>query len=254
MPVQPVVHARPRAVLCDIDGCLYDWTAPLDQEAFAWIRAFLSRLDPPVPFSLMTGRSVEFVKMTAAVLALDARPSPHLCELGALILEGTGPDVTIHPLVREYGPERLRRERIAMMELIAEQLPPAAFEPSRDFTLNVVTAGGEVAARRVRELEAVVRPHFPAARLLNSGAVVDIALVPLSKATGLAYISASRPGWEPEGILAIGDSENDLDVLRLVGFSAAPANAAAEVRGAVDYVSPFAGVRGVMDILERFLG
>lgn len=254
MPAKPLAMGRPRAVLCDIDGCLYDWTAPLDHAAFARIRALLAGLDPAPPFSLMTGRSVEFVKAMAAALGLDARPSPHLCELGALILDGTGPDVTIHPLVQAYGPERLRRDRIAMMELVAAQLAPAAFEPSRDFTLNVVTAAGEVAARKKTEIEAIIGPHFPEARVLDSGAVVDVALVPLSKSTGLAYLTASRPGWEPAGVLAIGDSENDLDVLRVTGFSAAPANAAASVRETVDYVSPLPGVHGVLDILAHFLG
>lgn len=254
MPVQPIASNRPRAILCDIDGCLYDWTAPLDHDAFAVIRSRLARLDPPLPFSLMTGRSVEFVKVMAAALGLDARPSPHLCELGGLILQGTGPDVTIHPLIQKYGPERLRRDRIMMMELVAEQLAPASFEPSRDFTLNIVTARGDIAARRKDEIAAVITPRFPAARVLDSGAVVDVSLVPLSKSTGLEYLTGSFPDWEPAGILAIGDSENDLDVLRLTGFSACPANAAPAVKDTAGYVSRFTGVHGVIDILEHFLG
>lgn len=243
---------RPTAIFCDIDGCLYDWTKPLDLSVYAELRDLLAREAASLPFCLMTGRSAEFVKVLAALLGLDANPGRHLCELGALILTGVGPIVTLHPTVVAHGPERLRRERVRLMELLSGQLG-ATFEPSRDFTCNVVTVKGDVAATRCDEIRALVQAEYPAARVLDSGAVVDVALLPLSKADGVRFLASQPGGPDPASTLSIGDSENDLDVLSLTGYRAAPANAAAAVKAVVDYVSPLPGVAGVLDILRRFL-
>jgi hydroxymethylpyrimidine pyrophosphatase-like HAD family hydrolase len=50
----------------------------------------------------------------------------------------------------------------------------------------------------------------------------------------------------------IGDSVSDLRFLGLTGRSAAPANATAEVKAAVDYVSPYENGAGVVDILDHW--
>ena len=49
----------------------------------------------------------------------------------------------------------------------------------------------------------------------------------------------------------VGDSSSDLTFLTMVGFAAAPANAAPDVKERVHYVSPFEDGEGLMDILER---
>jgi 3-deoxy-D-manno-octulosonate 8-phosphate phosphatase (KDO 8-P phosphatase) len=49
----------------------------------------------------------------------------------------------------------------------------------------------------------------------------------------------------------IGDDLNDYAAMQLCGFKACPADAAAEIRGLCDYVSPFGGGHGaVRDICE----
>ncbi len=55
-------------------------------------------------------------------------------------------------------------------------------------------------------------------------------------------------------IAYIGDDEPDLPVLKLVGFSAAPANAIPSVRNAVDYVCKRAGGSGaVREVIDMIL-
>jgi len=51
----------------------------------------------------------------------------------------------------------------------------------------------------------------------------------------------------------IGDSASDLKFLNIIGRSAAPANAADEVKAAVGYVSPYEDGDGVADILRRWV-
>jgi 3-deoxy-D-manno-octulosonate 8-phosphate phosphatase (KDO 8-P phosphatase) len=55
-------------------------------------------------------------------------------------------------------------------------------------------------------------------------------------------------------IAYIGDDEPDLPVIRVVGFSAAPADASSEVAGEVDYVCRCAGGRGaVREVIDLIL-
>ena len=61
-------------------------------------------------------------------------------------------------------------------------------------------------------------------------------------------------GIRPEQAAYIGDDLNDLPVLRMVGLSACPADAPAEVRGGVHYVAPHDGGAGVArDVIELVL-
>jgi 3-deoxy-D-manno-octulosonate 8-phosphate phosphatase (KDO 8-P phosphatase) len=61
-------------------------------------------------------------------------------------------------------------------------------------------------------------------------------------------------GVSDEAVAYMGDDLLDIPVLRRVGLSAAPADAAAEVRERVDWVSPSGGGRGaVRDLIELVL-
>ncbi|HEY3315189.1 MAG TPA: HAD-IIB family hydrolase [Bacillota bacterium] len=242
---------RPTAVLSDIDGCLYDFTQPPDLGAYAWLRSARARAGSP-SFSLVTGRSVEFVKVFAVILGL--RESPHLCELGSLVVEGVGSRVLVHPRIEEYGVTRLRRDRVNLLEAIAERIGPVEIEPSRDFTLSLIAVGGHPACDSRDQVEGVVREAHPEARVFTVGEVLDIALVPVSKADGLDFLRATYPGFDPSSILAIGDSENDLDLFAAAGWRGAPANATDAVKAAADYVSPHPGLAGVQDILRTMMG
>ncbi len=61
-------------------------------------------------------------------------------------------------------------------------------------------------------------------------------------------------GVTDEDVAYMGDDLLDIPVLRRVGLSAAPADAALEVRERVDWVSPSGGGRGaVRDLIELVL-
>ena len=64
-----------------------------------------------------------------------------------------------------------------------------------------------------------------------------------NKLAGYEQILAAH-GFTDEEVGYMGDDLQDLPVLRRAGFSAAPSDAAPEVRAAVQWVSPSAGGRG----------
>ena len=64
----------------------------------------------------------------------------------------------------------------------------------------------------------------------------------------------ARRGLEAAAVAYMGDDLQDLAALAAAGLSAAPADAAAEVRAAVDYATAAAGGRGaVRELVERLL-
>ena len=64
---------------------------------------------------------------------------------------------------------------------------------------------------------------------------------------------AEDMGIRPEEILAIGDSENDLEFLKVAGLKVAVANANPELKARADYVTEKSYGDGVKEALERFL-
>lgn len=60
-------------------------------------------------------------------------------------------------------------------------------------------------------------------------------------------------GVNGEEVLAVGDSENDLDFLRVAGVKVAVANADPELKAIADYVTEKSYGDGVKEALERFL-
>ncbi|NLW17483.1 MAG: HAD-IIB family hydrolase [Firmicutes bacterium] len=72
-----------------------------------------------------------------------------------------------------------------------------------------------------------------------------------TKAQALAWLG-QRLGIEPEAMLAIGDGENDLDMIEFAGVGVAMANAPAAIQAAADFVTASNTEDGVALALEKF--
>ncbi len=61
-------------------------------------------------------------------------------------------------------------------------------------------------------------------------------------------------GLDPQRILYMGDDIPDYEVMRVVGLSACPADAAEEIKQVATYISPFKGGEGcVRDVMEQVM-
>jgi len=83
--------------------------------------------------------------------------------------------------------------------------------------------------------------------------VKDVSMsVPDKKKSLLDYMQTKR--LKKEQVLCMGDDLPDLPVLAVVGLACCPADAAAEVKDAVHYISPFKGGEAcVRDVIEKVL-
>ena len=92
-------------------------------------------------------------------------------------------------------------------------------------------------------------PDFTYVRYGNQG--FDIIGQDVNKANGIRQLSAYL-GIKREEILAIGDSENDIEMLQFAGIGAVVGNAAEPVKRQADYAAGKELFAGVMEIIEKY--
>ena len=107
---------------------------------------------------------------------------------------------------------------------------------------------------RIDELEQRLKPRF-AGRLYVSKSLpefLEFASPDVNKASGLAFL-ADRLGFSREGTVALGDGENDVELVEWAGFGVAVANAHERVLAAADLVCPSDEDEGVAQVIEAYL-
>jgi Cof subfamily protein (haloacid dehalogenase superfamily) len=107
---------------------------------------------------------------------------------------------------------------------------------------------------RIDELEQRLKPRF-AGRLYVSKSLpefLEFASPDVNKASGLAFL-ADRLGFSREGTVALGDGENDVELVQWAGFGVAVANAHERVLAAADLVCPSDEEEGVAQVIEAYL-
>jgi Cof subfamily protein (haloacid dehalogenase superfamily) len=88
--------------------------------------------------------------------------------------------------------------------------------------------------------------------VLSSPFLLEIIPLGTSKGAGLAWL-LDHLGIPAEEVLALGDAENDVEMLRLAGIGVAMANAMPMVKAAADYIVSSNDQDGVAEALERFV-
>jgi HAD superfamily hydrolase (TIGR01484 family) len=245
-----------KLLITDVDGCLIQGEkAPYDLDALAAIRELnqAAAHDPTIP----------------AVTICSGRPYPYV-EAMLKLVDGHLPAVFEHGCGLYYPARELRHE--------CAYHPQALRSPDQRSQLEALVARieQETGAGRQCAKGALVTffpppDHSPAAfatyvadTIAQAGlplevghtmTSVDVAPLGIDKLVGVEWLlqELRGEGWEiaMDQVAAVGDSPSDLCVLQPAGLSAAPANADAVVRAAVDYVSPERYTRGVLDVLQR---
>ena len=104
------------------------------------------------------------------------------------------------------------------------------------------------------ELERELKGRF-GARLYISKSLphfLELAAPEVTKASGFALV-AQELGVPLERVVALGDGENDVELLESVGFAVAVENAHERVLAVADFVCPPAAEEGVAQVLEAAL-
>jgi len=107
---------------------------------------------------------------------------------------------------------------------------------------------------RLDELGADLRAQFDG-RLFIAKSLpffLELAHPDVSKGSGLQFV-ADRLGFTPEGTVAFGDGENDLELIDWAGYGVAVENAHSVVKARANFVCPSAEEEGVAQVIEAFL-
>jgi hydroxymethylpyrimidine pyrophosphatase-like HAD family hydrolase len=244
-------------VVSDIEGCLNLNEHTYDLEALSWMNAAnqLAREDNPIPYiTVCSGRQHAFVE---AITQIISGTLPAIFENGCGLYFPTRrlyEEYAWHPLLSQ--PEVLSqftkvRQKITEEVIASNQ---ARRVPGKEMMLSL----HPVPPLEVKEIYSIVTETVAknqlVASITMSASAVDITPPGIDKAAGVRWLLDTLEGVlsvKLANVAGVGDSVGDLPFLRIVGFSAAPANASEHVKSLVDYCSLWADGRGVADIIRH---
>lgn len=119
-------------------------------------------------------------------------------------------------------------------------------------TLDLEYRKAEVCVRRSFPIEEARKVLPNDVRIVDTGFAYHIIDANVSKGRALKFI-AERLGLDVGDFVAIGDSENDVEMLEVAGFGVAVANADEKLKDVADLVTSKPNGDGVVEALE-FLG
>ncbi len=265
-----------RLVVTDLDGTLLDEHREISQEAVDIIEKWERNGGK---FTFVTGRPVAAVKKFVERVKVNA---PLICCNGAEITEvrqnayitrkkksirlkgvrklmerahEEGLTVLYYSNGVEYAMgvtewveiRRARGDKNAMYPV--QEHTEDFWESTEAEKINVMTCGSGEAGK-------MLRPYME--ELMNGYHVVvyedfgcEITHRDCNKAEGLEEV-AELLDIRLEEIMAVGDNENDLEILRRAGIGAAVGNATREAKAAADYVCTAKNTEGVVEAIRKF--
>jgi HAD superfamily hydrolase (TIGR01484 family) len=241
-----------RLVVIDVDGCLTPGEAQLwNFEALKYV-AQLNRKaheDPTrLAVTLCTGRQEPYVEVM--MQAIDAH-LPGVYENGGGLYFPREYRFAENPLITAAMREALAEIKVTLRREIVET-GLGHFQPGKEVSLSLYPLG-QISVHELYLSAIEALETFNAGYIVQASvSCVDITPKGVDKGAGVRWLSRET-GISLDQIGGIGDSASDLTFLSIVGRSAAPANAADEVKAAVDYVSPYEDGDGVVDILRRWV-
>ena len=225
-----------KALVTDVDGTITDRRRRINTRAIEAIRTLV---DAGIEVMLASGNTVCFMDGLCKMVGTD----------GTIIGENGG------VYRRRFGGTlQIPGDRAACLE---------AFDLLRDhfaakgIGLELLSAQYRFAdvafAREIDpdEARAVIRDRHLPIRVLDTGFALHLQAPGVSKETAMRKLAGDM-GLLPDDILAIGDSENDIEMLKAAGIGVAVANAAAPTRAAADWVSGSAYGDGFVEAVKKY--
>lgn len=202
-----------KAIVVDIDGTLTDMSRLISLEAVAAMRQL------PIPVILCSGNVICFMRAASKLLGASMLM---IGENGGVVQAG----YDSHPIVLA-DIEECRRARTFLLQ----EFPGLE---SLDDTYRL----SELAFRRSVDLEKAKRllaEAFPDLEIVDTQFALHLKHRGVNKATGMRK-AAEILGLSTENFAAMGDSENDLPMLKEAGIAIAVGNATPDAKAEADYV------------------
>ncbi len=217
---------RPKAIAVDIDGTLTDKKRAINCRAVEALRKLR------IPVVLATGNISCFARTAAKLIGVS---DIVICENGGVVrFSYDGEDIVLGDKEKCLKAAEILK-RYFRIEFL-------------DFELRK----SEVCVRRTFPIEEARKILPEGVKIVDTGFAYHIMDANISKGRALKFI-AERLGIDVEEFAAIGDSENDIEMLEVAGFGIAVANADLKLKEVADMVTSKPDGDGVVEALE-FLG
>ncbi len=217
----------PKAVAIDIDGTITYANRAINCKAVEALRKL------KIPVVLATGNISCYARTAAKLIGVS---DIVICENGGVVrFSYDGDDVVLGDIVKCLRAVELLKKHFDV-ELLDAEYRKSEVCLRRNFDIE---EGREI----IKEIEGV--------KLIDSGFAYHIVDANVSKGKALRYI-AEKIGLDVKDFLAIGDSENDIELLKTAGFGIAVANADTKLKDAADLVTSKNDGEGVIEALEFF--
>jgi HAD superfamily hydrolase (TIGR01484 family) len=238
-------------VVIDVDGCLTpgeagDWNWDALQAIYKMNSQARQGLGIPA-VTLCTGRQEPYVEVLMQAIGGYL---PCIYENGAGLYFPDSYRFVEHPAITAAAREALMA---AKKTLYTQLISPGLgyFQPGKEVSLTLYPLPGTTVECLHQLAAQALAPFADILIVQASVSCVDVTPAGIDKGQGVRWLS-ERVGISLAHMGGIGDSPSDLKFLELVGRSAAPANAAAEVKRRVDDLSPYKNGDGVVDILHHW--
>jgi phosphoglycolate phosphatase len=218
-----------KAIALDVDGTITDKNRRLCTSSIEAIHYAESR---GIPVIIVTGNILAFTKFISMLLGTT----------GGLVAENGG---VIQCDGKEIVLGDIRKSKKAY-DFLKTRYPVEKVEYSLE-RVSEVALYRKIPTNLIKE----ALKGFDV-EIYDSGFAVHITDPKVNKGSSLIKLLTER-GIGIEEVMAIGDSENDLDFLKVAGLKVAVANANHELKAIADYITEKPYGDGVKEALERFL-
>lgn len=225
-----------KALVTDVDGTITDRRRHISTKAIETIRVLV---DAGVEVVFASGNTVCFMDGLCRMVGTNGTV---ICENGGAYRRGFGGtlhvpgDQSIPLEAFEVLKDHFAEEGIEL-ELLSAQYRYADVALARKIDPDVA-----------RE---IVRDHNLPVRVLDTRFALHIQDPTVNKGTALRDL-AQEMGIRLDDFLAIGDSENDIEMLKVSGIGVAVANALEPTRSAADWVSQEAYGDGFVETVKKY--
>ncbi len=218
---------RPGAIAIDIDGTITDETRAVNCRAVEKLRKV------SIPVVLVTGNVMCYARTASKLLGFSETV---IAENGGVVRFGYDEDDVV------LGD---KDRCLRAMEILSRHFP---VEP-----LDLDMRLSEVALRRTfpaEEAERILSAEDIGVRIVDSGFAYHIMDARVGKGKALSLV-ADNLGISTDNFIAIGDSENDVEMLRAAGYGIAVANAHPSLKKIADLVTESPDGDGVVEALKE---
>jgi len=227
-----------KAVVCDIDGTLTDQNRRISTSAIEALRYYIDR---DVPVVLASGNTLCFLDALAKMIGTG----------GAVIGENGG---VFRPGFNQEP--QTDGDRSVCLQAYDRLVSHYADQGTDLIPYSMELRYADVAFARtvpVEDVRSLLSDLY--VRVIDTGFAIHLQTPGISKGTALRRL-APLLSLAPQDFLAAGDSDNDLEMLQVAGYSLTMANGSERVKKIADIVTerPYGDgfSEGLLSLLERF--